>query len=93
MNNSGLIRPIRLIEVFVLSLLGSLMGLLLTRLGSMVMNPYLQNKIGIRLDVRVLSLNEIYVTLIVIAVSLFACLLPAWKMQNQALKDGLAPRL
>jgi ABC-type lipoprotein release transport system permease subunit len=40
-----------------------------------------------------LSLYEVFVVAVVIVVSSLACLLPAWKMQSQTLKDGLAPRL
>lgn len=82
-----------LIEVFILSFLGSVLGLILTRLGSLAMNPFLQNQIGLHLDIGMLSLYEVLVVAIVIVVSSLACLLPAWKMQSQTLKDGLAPRL
>lgn len=89
MTLSGLL----LIEVLILSFFGSVLGLILTRLGSFVMNPFLQNQIGLHLEVGMLSLYEVLVVVIVIVVSSLACLLPVLKMQSQILKDGLAPRL
>jgi len=82
-----------LIEVFILSFVGSILGLILTRLGSLILNPFLQDQIGLYLNVRMISFYEIFIVGVVVIVSSLACLLPAWKMQNQTLKDGLAPRL
>lgn len=82
-----------LIEVLILSFFGSVLGIILTRLGALVMNPFLQSQIGLHIESKAINSFEIMIVIVVVLVSLLACLLPAWSMQKQTLKDGLAPKL
>ena len=82
-----------LIEVFILSFVGSLLGILFTRLGLLILGPFLQDQVGLTFNRMGLNWSEVLIALTVVVVSFFACLIPASKMQSQSLKDGLAPRL
>lgn len=81
------------LEGSVLTLLGSLAGVLLLSLASLLLSPLLQARYGIALDIRLPGPTELRLLAGVILVGLSASLIPAWRAYRLSLSDGLTPRL
>lgn len=81
------------IEGLGITLLGSLLGLILLNLLSIVLGPLAEAHYGLALQLAFLSMEELPLLAAVIAVGLLASLLPGYRAYRLSLSDGLTPRL
>ncbi len=78
------------LESFMLTLWGIFLGLILSNLGFIVLQKWFSLKVGFYYDTHLFDLNDGLLLIIMLLLGLFSGLLPALKIKNQSLKDGLS---
>jgi putative ABC transport system permease protein len=78
------------LEAFVVSSLGVLIGWFISRLGFLVLGPYMNDIVGIDSISWGLLPYEWLLVGIILFGSIFISFIPAWKVSKQVLKDGLS---
>lgn len=82
-----------LLESLILGIVGALGGLLLLSIACVAAGPWLAQNWGIVLHSLLPGSDEFMLLAAIVATSLIAGLLPAWRASRLALADGLTPRL
>ncbi len=88
-----LITGLLLLESFILSLVGGVVGILLHRVLIGFVGPVLQSEFGMNFQLGFISQEELIFMLVLISVCLIISLIPAGLAHKQTLKDGLIPRI
>jgi putative ABC transport system permease protein len=80
-------------EGFGITLAGTLCGLALLGLATVVLGPFMQARYGLSLHPTGVSAQELHWILAVLGAGLCASLIPALRACKLSLADGLTPRL
>ncbi|HZQ72560.1 MAG TPA: ABC transporter permease [Burkholderiales bacterium] len=80
-------------EGLLVTALGCVLGILLLLALTVAAAPLAQSRYGVALHPRVISLAELRLLALVIAVGVLASLIPGYRAYRLSLADGLAPRL
>ena len=89
----GHIFAMLVIEGLGITLLGTLTGLVLLSLVSLIIGPLAEAHYGLSLQLNFMSREEVPLLIAVIGVGLLASLLPGYRAYRLSLADGLTPRL
>jgi putative ABC transport system permease protein len=82
-----------IMEGFGITVLGTLSGLVLLSVVSLIAGPLAETYYGLSLQLDFLSMEEVPLLIAVIGVGLLASLLPGYRAYRLSLADGLTPRL
>lgn len=80
------------IEGLLITVLGSLLGLMLLTVGIILFAPLVQAQFGVHLSYRLPAANEWALLLSIVLTGLAASLVPGWRAWRLSLADGLTPR-
>ena len=81
------------VEGLFVVLLGTLLGLALLALLGALLAPLAQAQLGLVIDARWISPDEIVLLAAVVGVGLIASLVPGYRAYRMSLADGLTPRV
>lgn len=80
-------------ESFVLTVAGVIFGVVLHLAAFALLGPWLESEFGLYLTGAAITARDAGVLLAVVAAGVLVGLIPAWRAQRQALKDGLSVRV
>tara|TARA_B100000676_G_C18065481_1_gene840692 strand:- start:922 stop:2181 length:1260 start_codon:yes stop_codon:yes gene_type:complete len=90
-------RPIHIFGLFlfestVLTLVGTLTGILLLYVTQIIVQPIVNDQFGVFISLSMLSLREIYIVIVIIIAGTIIGTIPAYRAYRQSLIDGLMMR-
>lgn len=82
-----------IIEAFILSFLGALLGMLIVFIGVIVAQPWVLSHYGLHLHTWMPNLMDLTILVLVILFAVLFSLLPSWIAYRRSLQDGLSVKL
>jgi len=82
-----------MIEAFILSSLGALLGMLIVFIAVIVTRPWVLSQYGFHLHTWMPSLMDVTILILVILFAVIFSLLPSWIAYRRSLQDGLSVKL
>ncbi len=82
-----------LAEAAVLTIAGLVAGIIMLAVATLVADPILSDRFGIRMGLDLISSREAIFMITILCAGLLAALMPALRVYSMTLSDGLSPRL
>jgi putative ABC transport system permease protein len=80
-------------EAFLVSVFGALLGVALLDAITATLAPLLQARLGLIVQLRLLSITELGWLGVIVATALLVSLVPGYRAYRMSLADGLSPRI